>query len=76
MVIYLATPPRYRTRPGGWDDQRMWARYAVGNGPELIKEYLLVGESVQALGVVLQLSRFANDQEEVMGNSYGSDGDN
>jgi hypothetical protein len=55
--IYLATVPEDRARPGGWDDRQAWQRHAVGNGPLLVKKFLLAGEAVMALLTIAQISQ-------------------
>lgn len=69
VVIWLATVPEDRKKPGYWGDKAMWAKYQVGNGPELIKTILLMGELINALAVVLHMSQFSRGQEELLGNS-------
>jgi hypothetical protein len=71
--IYLATVPEDRARPGGWDDHMAWQRHAVGNGPLLVKKFLLAGEAVMALLTIAQLSQQLPDgnpagMDETLGN--------
>jgi hypothetical protein len=55
-IIYLATVPEDREKPGGWDDRSMWARFGASNGVEVIDRLLRPGEKNTVLSGISQLS--------------------
>lgn len=68
-LIYLATLPEYRTRPGGWDDRRMWERFKVGNGVELIEVFLDVGQKKRMTDAIARISSIVLDEDLVPNSS-------
>ena len=64
-LIWLATVPEERTRPGGWDDPRMVAHYQVGNGKEVPSKFLSPGEWAQALTLVNEMAGLPKDERFV-----------
>jgi len=73
-IVYMGTVPEDRQRPGGWDDQRMWARFGVQNGPELVEKLLLVGEKNRVADEIRKASGIQTD-EELVGNASGGEGE-
>lgn len=73
-VIYLATVPEDRQRPGGWDDRRMWDRFQVGNGIELIDAFLRLGDKKRIGDAIEQLSNL-NVDDGLVPNSSAAAGE-
>ena len=61
-LVYLATVPEERSRPGGWDDKRLWDHYHVGNGSEVPSKFLTPGEMATAIQLVNDLAGLPRDE--------------
>lgn len=71
-IIYLGTVPEDRQRPGGWDDSRMWTKFKVGNGVDLIDKFLRVGDKTKIADAIRKLSNI-NMDEDLAGESSGAE---
>jgi len=74
LMIYTATVPEDKARPGGWDDRRLWDRYKVGNGTEVPSKFLTVGEWAAALQLVNKMAGLPEDERFIPLSENSSDG--